>query len=220
MGMTRSNLRLNIRSICGIINDRQISDSDINTWIDLSIAEVHQYILQADDDHFTVEQSLQLTGANAYALPLTFEAMRMVIRTNNLTRVEKIDFLHTETLPTSGDRAMGYSVIKQNIQVWPSTATELLKIYYVPKPPVLASDSASLPAEYPATADTYIIHAVCTLAKAAMMLDPGISTGLREEAKNLLCAAASGRDRGFTKQLQPLAGSRRSFSPFRTGERA
>ncbi len=118
-----------------------ITNSELNSHINSSIAELYDLIVKADGDYYTVPSSTFTTSAGtlAYALPDDFYKLKHVEERESDTRWREVKKYNLK------DRFKGpfrYRLRSSNVEfsVDPG-AGRVFRLLYIPKPTTLSSDS-------------------------------------------------------------------------------
>lgn len=78
MATTLLQLRTRARSRAEMTNSTFCTDSEINDWLNLGLAELYDLTVRAYEDYYTVPQSISISAGNSVVLPSTFYKLRAV----------------------------------------------------------------------------------------------------------------------------------------------
>ncbi len=144
-----------------------IADSELNTHINNSGAELHECLVDAEL-YSIATQTLTITGAESYSLDAAFFRIVQVVRVDGdvliplrpITVRQRINYV-----TTAQPDAEAWLVMGTSIYLYPKPSAGTYKVLYIPQWTTLSSDSDSV--SYPNGWDEYIVvdAAIKCLAK-------------------------------------------------------
>lgn len=150
--MARSKTLLQLRTTCrnrfeipGDENGGYVSDSDLNGWINESIANLQAFIISLDEDYYLSSTSVSiLSGTSQYALPADFYKPKGIDYTEGgaLCSIPKFGWSDRNAISTSNLASTRYRVQGSNLMFVPEpTFNKDVTFWYIPAPQLLSSDT-------------------------------------------------------------------------------
>lgn len=209
--ITLANLKTQTRQRADIENSNFITDAELLTYINKSIAELHDVLTQKfGNDYFASSTTVSLVaGTDSYNLPSDFFKLLGVdlqLTTSDYVTLKKFEFNERNRIQNSLLRGVyGSSYFRYRLrgsQIWISpvpTGSESLRVWYVPLPTQLASDSDTLDGVNGWEEYVIIDSAIKCLEK-----EESDTQGLqirKEQMKKRIEEAAGNRDAAFPARI-------------------
>lgn len=149
---TLSTLRSDIRSRADMDNSEFITDSELNSYINASYAELYDILVSRFEDYYTTTSSHSVaSGASEFSVPADFYKLRGVDRQysgNDYYSLSKFNFnqrnFKNRRVSNSlwGTINVNYRLVGNNIELIPEDqASGTYRMWYVPACPVLSLDA-------------------------------------------------------------------------------
>ncbi len=154
MATTLLQLRTRARERADMVGSTFCTDSEINNWLNLGLAELYDMTVNAYEDYYTTSTTLTISSGNSVALPATFYKLRALDFSLNGQWVELTGFNFNERNRTgSGDNFLvgGYTgrkwrVMGDNILITPTdNALGSYQLWYIPVVTALSADVSTIP---------------------------------------------------------------------------
>lgn len=154
MATTLLQLRTRARERADMVGSTFCSDSEINNWLNLGLAELYDMTVNAYEDYYTTSTTLTISSGNTVALPATFYKLRALDFSLNGQWVELTGFNFNERnrsgstdLWLSGaNTGRRYRIMGDNIVITPTdNAIGLYQLWYVPVMTALSGDASTIP---------------------------------------------------------------------------
>jgi hypothetical protein len=154
--VTLSSLRTQIRQRCDMENSSFVSDSELNSYINASYAELYDLLVSRFEDYFTTTTTATVTAGNSsFAVPSDFYKLRGVDRqigsSDNYYALLKFNFSERNWRNRRLNRALfgqsniNYRLIGDTVELLPEDhAAGTYRLWYVPAFTTLSSDSDTL----------------------------------------------------------------------------
>lgn len=155
MTITLAELRLQSRQRADMVNSTFVSNSELTSYINSSIAELRDLLCEAyGEDYFVTEYEFTTDGSASYPLPANFYELKAVdlkADTQNWINVQRFNFNERNRLNNSEVVAWGgvnnvkYRLVGTNIKLAPvpPSGTDM-RLWYVPLPTALVNDNDTL----------------------------------------------------------------------------
>lgn len=205
MPITRATLRTAVRYRANMENSTFVSDTELNTFLDESAAELHGLLATSFEDYHLLSTTVTVAvGANTITLPTDFLKLRKLEyqistavgdwiavprRSLQDAHRDSADYLYR------GVRARGYLLRSGTIWLVPESAADgTYRLWYTQSYQALASDSATLD-DLEGWHEYAILDAAikCLLKEEA---DAGPLLMLKQELKQRIQNEAASRDAG------------------------
>jgi len=151
--VTLAQLRTRARQRADMENSGFISDSELNTYINASYAELYDLLVSRYGDDYFVSSPYSITttvNVDTYSLPSDFYKLLGVdykLDSSNWASLRKFEF-SDRNLYQNGSvlyiNVLRYRILGSNLKFTPMPkGNEVLRAWYIPLPVALASDSDS-----------------------------------------------------------------------------
>lgn len=204
MAITLVELRTQSRQRADMENSNFVSDSELNNYINNSIAELHDILIQAYDSDYYIETSEFQTVSDQqdYDLPTDFYKLRGVdVKLNNddFVTVRKFNFNERNRFDAFviwdflGAPAIRYRLLGSKIRFTPKPDKEVtVRLWYVPLATKLVNDTDSLD-DFNAYSEYVIVDAAIKMMQKE---ESDVTVLLAEKAalKRRIEEAANNRD--------------------------
>lgn len=151
---TLANIRTQVRERCDIENSEFITDSELNSYINLSYADLYDKLVSAFEDYYlTSTTSTVSAGSSSFSVPNDFYKLKAVdyqLSDGNFVSLNKFNFSernnkYNNTGSLNNNYNIRYRLVGNTIELIPTNqATGTYKIWYVPVYTTLSSDSDTL----------------------------------------------------------------------------
>lgn len=152
---TRGAVRTLVRQRTDLVNSNQVSDTELNSYIQSAIAWMHRLLVAVDSEYLVSNTTLSLTGAESYSLPADFSKAKLVEYVFGNGQYRRIDRLKMDErsrfsdpytwypqLPQSGI-PVGYDIVAGSIYFMPQQSTGSVRVWYYPCAPQPSDDSTT-----------------------------------------------------------------------------
>ena len=201
--ITLANLRSRILERANMENSSFISTTELNSIINIEAAELHDLVVSAFEDDFTVSTTFTISSGNTYALSslsTPFYKLRGLDKdmgSNDYREIRAFNFNQRNTRASNifepYSTSVRYRLIGGNLYLTPDdAATGNYRIWYIPSYVDLASDGATL--DYPENWYEYVISGATATILAKEESDPSIHLRKKDEMKARIQKMASQRD--------------------------
>jgi hypothetical protein len=143
-----STLRTRIRERSGLQDTNVVSDSELNTYINHSIADLIDMVEKTDTDLYMTSATWTSDGSDAYSLPDDFYSLRGVEYQSgsNWYSMDKYTWenrnIRSISLPSV---PYGYRVYGSNIGIIPTPSSgDVFRIWYIKLPDILEQDTDTI----------------------------------------------------------------------------
>lgn len=207
--VTLSSLKTQVRQRADMVSSQFISDSELLSFINTSIAELYDLLVQKfGNDYFLLSTSFNLVpNTDIYALPVTFYKLIGVdlqLQNGEYSTLKRFEFSERNQYTTAlyrgvfGAAYLRYKIQGNDIRFVPMpTSGDQIRIWYAPLPTYLVNDSD--------TFDGYSGWEEYVIVDAAIKC-------LEKEESNT--AALMNRKAYLIKRIEEAAGNRdAAFSP-------
>lgn len=205
--VTLSQLRTRCRERADMENSEFISDSELNSYINGSFAELYDLLVSKFEDYYTTSTTFTIASGNTESLPSDFYKLRGVdfkIDANNWITVRKFNFAERNVLNNSlrrvGNRQLQYRIVGSTLYIEPEdNAPGDYKLWYTPIYTPLSSDSDTVDGVNGWEEYIVIDAAIKMLAK-----EESSTTGLEREKAAMtrrIEAMAQNRDSGEPESI-------------------
>lgn len=199
---TRIILRDRVRQAADLVNSQFVSDAEINTWLDVGLAELHDILVTSFEDYFESQQAINtVAGTSDYALAADFYKEQGVDLTANGLRYVVPRFMNRERNRkqfTAGPLSdLEYRIIGLNIRLIPTpTSVNAITVYYAPTYTPLATDGTFVSQAIPqGWEELAVLHAAiqCYIKGED---DPSFLLAQKQALSQRIIASAPDRDSG------------------------
>jgi hypothetical protein len=149
-------LRTRARQRADQVGSTFCTDSELNTWANLGLAELYDQVVGAFEDYFITTTTLTVSSGNTVALPSDFYKLRGLDFSNGNGSYQTLrEFGFTERNSTQAGssflynftRDRKYRILGDNLMLLPETfAIGSYRLFYVPAVTVLTLDASEVPA--------------------------------------------------------------------------
>ena len=196
MSVTLAQLRARARERADMTTSLFISDATFNTWVNESIARLHEKMVDAMGEEYVENQVAlnTIAGTSDYALPADFFKLYGVEMTvNGLIRTLK-PFVRGVRNSLNNALPAWYSyprymIVGSNIRILPSVTALSGKMYYAPTAPVLVADGDTL-----SVPNGWERSVVVETAIQALMKEESDTSQLRQEMSRMDAELAKTKD--------------------------
>jgi hypothetical protein len=216
---TLLSLRTRSRSRSDTVNDAHITDAEMTTWINLGLAELHDFLVDAYDEILTVvtdsSNDIQIVAGQAsYPLPADFYKMMGV----DYLFGTRYQFTMTRFMPRERNRYQGpfaplitgrliagvlvpqYRVREQYIDVIPQPSAQMglgkMRLYYIKQFANLVLDTDYVDPSIPNGWEDYAVLSAAAAALTKQERDPSVLMAERAKIEQRITRAAQDRDAG------------------------
>lgn len=151
--VTLATLRTRARQRADMENSGFISDSELNSIINASYAELYDLLVSKYGEDYFVADAFTITtisNMETYSLPSDFYKLLGVdfkLDASNWASLQKFDFSDRNLYQSGSTQLINilkYRIFGSNLKITPiPSAGEILRVWYIPLPTTLASDSDS-----------------------------------------------------------------------------
>jgi len=221
MAITLSELRTQARQRADQEDSTFVSDSELNSYINNSIAELHDMLIQAyGSDYYLSEHDFTTTtGTAAYALPADFyKVLGVDVKLNgtDFFTIKKFNFNERNKYDdfgvwsVLGITAVRYRVMGSNIRFTPTPdANADVKLWYVPIATKLVADDDEL-ADFNAYSEYVIVDAAIKM----LVKEESDASALYQQKKDLkrrIEEAANNRDASDPESVTDIYGENSDY---------
>ncbi len=155
MGVTLLQLRTRARQRADMENSNFIEDSELNSYVNASLAELYDLLVSAYGEDYFIADPLNfstVSGTAEYALPADFYKLRGLdcnINGNDWFSIRAFNFNERNrnqdtTWGLIGGPNIRYRIMGENLKITPMpNGVYNLRMWYIPLAPTLAADSDS-----------------------------------------------------------------------------
>lgn len=154
MSTTLLQLRTRARQRSDMVGSTFVSDAELTTWVNQGFAELYDLVVSAFEDYFTTSSTFTVSSGNTQALPATFYKLRgldfsingrfQACRQFNFN--ERNDSQLDTAWMSNNVTARSYRVMADSLILQPTLgATGDYKLWFVPAPTFLVTDSDTIP---------------------------------------------------------------------------
>jgi len=227
MSVTLLELRTQARQRSDMEQSTFVTDSELNSYINASVAELHDILVQAYGEDYFIKTATFVTvpGTDSYSLLTSVPdndlyKMRGVdakLDTNDFYTLKRFNFnernkfKHDGVWSYLGITAVRYRLVGDNLIFTPKPDTAVtVKLWYIPKAPKLVLD-----------ADTYNdinLYTEYVVVDAAIKMltkeesDASVFIAQKAELKKRISEASSNRDAGEGDSIQDVYGENGDFA--------
>ena len=153
MSITLANLRTEVRRRADMETSQFVKDAELNSYINQSIAELYDLLVQkfGNEYFFSTNTFNLVNGQAAYNLPTDFLKLLAVdiqLANGEFNTIKRFELNERNRYNSTilrgvyGSSWMRYHITGNQIRFAPTPqSTELIQIFYVPRPTQLSSDS-------------------------------------------------------------------------------
>lgn len=201
--VTLAELRLQARQRADMQKTNFISDAELNSYINNSIAELYDLMCEAyGEDYYVEELEFATDGTNSYSLPDDFyELKRVDLKLDNINwvtvprfRLNQQNMLDSSTyVAYGGSCSVRYRLVGGNIKLSPAPASgSTVRLLYVPLPVKLVDDTDTLN-DFNAYSE-YVIVDACIKMLTKEESDPSIFASQKMALDKRIRDKAQNRD--------------------------
>lgn len=137
-----------------MVNSQFVTDSELNTWINLGYQELYDLVVAAYEDYFTTSAVTVLTSGDTIALPTDFYKLRALDFNTGGNWTNCREFQFNERNQSNGSThwlygntpARSYRILGDSLIIQPTAAASgTYKLWYVPSATLLTLDSSVIP---------------------------------------------------------------------------
>lgn len=221
MAITLAELRTQARQRADQEYSDFVTDAELTSYVNNSIAELHDILVQAyGSDYFLSEYDFLTTaGTAAYALPADFYKLQGVdvkLNGSDFFTIKKFNFNERNKYDdfgvwsVLGITAVRYRVMGSNLRFTPipDAATEV-KLWYTPVAQKLVADSDEL-TDYNAYSEYVIVDAAIKMMVKEES-DPSVLLAQKQALKRRIEEAANNRDAGEPESVTDIYGENSDY---------
>lgn len=216
---TRLQLATGSRALADAANDRNVTETLVNQWIDDAVRELWRVKVGVDPDSYAVRATISTTaGTPSYALPADFMQVRRLDRLNGNQTIPineappllELDFASAGSPGSYDDLA--YRVIgggiagiaapfvgANNLWILPDPGTATYYLWYVQSPQGLTGDASLLDCTH--GEDIYVMSTVAAKIAERQQKESGMFRSEQERAKQAIIQANARRATGRPKRI-------------------
>ncbi len=196
---TTATLRTRIRQRADIENDSHVSDSELNGLMSEVYGELSSEVSAVLNRYFETSTIVTATGATSYNEPSDHYALIRIARVDSsgrefdLEQLRSQDEAHFKGL--TGSDARGFTLIDDQLRLYPNPSSGSYKWYYLPQPPDLSSyaDGDNIDVVCPA-GEAFLIWGVAAIALGKAESNASFALSKQEQAREQLQFWASQRN--------------------------
>lgn len=152
---TLSELRTRARQRADMVNSQFVTDLELNNLLNKGLAELYDIVVNAFEDYFTTNLNFTVTTGDTYNLPTDFYKLRALDFSSNGQWLACREFQFNERNRSQtganwlygNGPARSYRIMGDTLLLQPTAnATGLYRLWYVPSPTELTTDSQTIPA--------------------------------------------------------------------------
>ena len=150
MAKTLSQLQLETRYRADIVNSQFVSDAELTTYINASLQELYDLILDSNEDYFTSSTNLTIVTGSSVPLTSSFRYARGVDYQDgsNWVRLDRFNWKERNDDNSWYRSSRRYRIVANTLSIVPTdNAAGTYRLWYIPEvtPLSAASDTAPLP---------------------------------------------------------------------------
>jgi len=214
MSFTLAQLRENSRNLADMKENNYVTDSELNTYINFAIADLHDILVGAYGSDYFLNSTTATTvnGTAAYALPADFYKLRAVdikLDTSSWTAVKPFNFNERNRFDDFGSWTITgvsnirYRIMGSNIRFTPvPDSAKEYRLWYIPVATKLSSDSDTLD-----DINQYSDFIVLTAAMKMLNKEESDVSNLAAERARIIeriTAMAQNRDAGESESISDI----------------
>lgn len=207
MPTTLSALRTQVRQQADMVGSTFITDSELNTYISSSYAELYDLLVASNEDYYVTALAFTISSGNTYSLPSDFYKLRGVdytsgsryitLKTYNFQERNKYQ---TSVRASTASTERRYHLTQNTLYIQPSdNAAGTYQLWYVPKPSALSLDADTV--EGIAGWERYIVVDAAIKCLAKEESDTSALAAMKAEMKQRIKDMAAQRDKGMPKTI-------------------
>lgn len=212
MSFTLADLRSEVRRRADQENSRFISDTELNSYINQSYAELYDLLVSRFADYFMTQVSFTLTTTSTYALPSDFYKLLGVdyqsgsdwVTVGQWTFSERNSRNRVYNRLANGINRISYRVMGANLRLLPENDTAgSYRLWYIPRFTALTAD-----ADIMSNVLDFIEYVICDAAIKCLVKeesDPSAVMAMKQTQIARINTMAADRDAGMPQRISDVS---------------
>jgi len=202
MGATLTSLITDIKDAADMTNSEFVTDAGITRWINLELSELHDMIVNTQEDYYTSRWSFSSTStSNEILLPVDFYKMIKLFDVSNGGRVAVPRFmvgdLETDPDYASTSTNPSYRIVGQRVFINPASAYDF-EMWYIPQFKKLVNLTDEISLAIPEGWEDFVIAGVAARCLAKEESDPSFFLSRKNAVAARIATMLTLRDAGPT----------------------
>lgn len=202
MGATLASLIVDIKDAADMTNSEFVNDAGITRWINLELSELHDLIVNTQEDYFTSRYTFSSSSSsNEVLLPVDFYKMIKLFETTDGCRVSVPRFmlgdLEEDPDYLSAEGSPSYRIIGQKLYINPAGAYSF-EMWYIPQFKKLVNTTDEINIAIPEGWEEFVIAGVAARCLAKEESDPSFFLQQKNGAAQRIQTMLTLRDAGPT----------------------
>ena len=226
MSTTLQNLRDQARQLADMESNEFVKDSELNTYINFAIAELHDVLIESYGSDYFLESSTFSTqnGTQDYALPTNFYKLRgldLKINNSDWVNVRPFNFNERNRVEDFGNLSLAgltnirYRVMGSNLKLTPTPDSNVTcRIWYIPTAVKLVNDSDTLN-DINQYSDFVVVTAAMKM-KAKEESDVSLLANERERIRQRIQVSSQNRDAAQPESITDIMNDNSDYRWFTT----
>lgn len=181
-------------------------DTTLTYWINAAVSELHDLLVEADEDYFIKLYEYTLDGSSSYALPEDFLRLNKVYLLEN-NKLHTVRRMMLDEIPTISNAEktdlpdmLYYRMTGSELYILPTDVAGTLQIFYVPQARLLENPDDELHKNCPDAWAEFIVSDVVARCLSKEESDPTPALRRKSQAAARITAVSATRDAGEPKK--------------------